>query len=93
MAATNPALAPGAEPVEGDNLTPFQAKLILAAMSSDPDVFLDAAEDGFDAAGYASAEDATDELLTFLSTAAGEPDDDEATSDEDGADPSEMEGQ
>ena len=95
MAATNPATQPGAEPMDGDNLTAPQAQLILAAMTSDPDVFIDAAGDVYEAAGYPDAESMVDELVTFLSSAAGEPDedDDEDTDEEEGANPDKMEAQ
>lgn len=88
--ATNPATQPGAEPMEGDNLTDAQAALILDAMESDPDVFIAAAQERYEEAGYPDAETMVDELLTYLSDAAGEEDEempDEADAEIEDADP------
>ena len=80
--------------MDGDNLTAPQAQLLLAAMQADPDVFIDAAQDIFETAGYPDAEGMVDELITFLSSAAGEPDTDgEATTKKPDADTDEMEAQ
>lgn len=77
--------------MEGDNLTDFQAALILNAMNSDPDVFLAAAQEEYEEAGYPDAETMVDELLTYLSDAAGEEEGEEGEDEtaEDEADPEE----
>lgn len=88
MPVTNPATAPAAEPVEGDNLTAAQASLILAVFTEDPDAVLDAATE------LEMSEDDVDDLLTMLADMAGEEDGAEATDEATNeADPEEMEAQ
>jgi len=90
---TNPATQP-AEAVDGDNLTVLQASYLLAFLQDDPDDALSVAEKYLAEQGQtADAESFLDDLVTFLSDAAGEEDDDEAAEEEDEADPSEMEAQ
>lgn len=80
MAVTNPATAPAATPVEGDNLTAQQAALVLAVFENDPKAVLDQAD------ALEMSEDDVDNLLGMLSEMAGE--DDEAVG-EDETDPNE----
>ncbi len=87
--ATNPATQPGAEPVQGDNLTSAQAAFLIAWLNEDPDDALEAAQEFYEAAGYPDAESFVDELVTYLSEAAGEPDDSEADEEQAEADPEE----
>lgn len=90
--ATNPATQPGAEAVEGDNLTAPQAKGILELISAEPDSALAAFDTVFEEAGYPDAETMLDETVTYLSSAAGAPDtEDEADAETEEADPAEME--
>lgn len=92
MAATNPATAPGAEAIDGDNLTAPQASLLLAILTENPDAALEEADELYEAAGYPDGETMVDELLTYLSGAAGTPDTEgEADDATEEADPNEME--
>lgn len=71
--------------MDGDNLTPAQASLVLAVFTNDPDAVLDAATE------LEMSEDDVDDLLTMLADMAGVPDEqDEAAEEEAEADPDEM---